>query len=639
MPRWSFTLAVPVACAILLAVPAGPFSIQDAAAADGAWKERTQLVWSKGTRTLIRRNFRVWDPHPQLDLDFLWEPRSPTNPDQSETVASGPGTLTWYAKGAASYDRQFTYSVFKGVLSDGRPSGQGALVVRTGLSYTGQWLDGDMHGRGVLRFENGDRYEGDFLAGKMNGVGKYTSTDGSVFVGEFRDGARHGIGKLTLADGEYRTVWRDGQEIDRRQIPDSAPVRSAAALRQAAVSDTVKLKLSIDDKKSIEFENADPDAQSSTYEAEHAPGSMTIRLASKRVLDAWKGNGRIASGEEDGVPYILSTSPPVFLKAIVENQGTNAAQITGAFLDVSESATELAPYLELHPGSTKCCGPPDDYNPVLDFQNFGWGRVRDARMTYSLGPKINRTDETVVQLGTFETSKQVSIVGRLKQLDVDVERLRKASGVFWMASRGEGVNPNAFGCENGPAEAPNAEDKNVQAGDADAQYERERAMLEKEHEACFESIRNSGVLGKLKDLVFRQKDDSILYTIITGRIEYKWNDSTGRSNDRISNFTTNIPLLRFAPANAEMGFEEPIERQVKSTALSLDRRRYQVPLPKTWNAKLTGSEAVQFDFALSAAKSSQHAFQIVLQLADGNEVKSPMVALSYFRPRIAKKER
>lgn len=610
-------------------------------AAGGAWKERTQVVWSKGAGALIRKSVRIWDPHPERDLDFLWEPRLGADSDRSDNVANGPGTLTWYAKGAASYDRRFTYSVFKGVLQNGRPHGRGALVVGAGLSYTGEWLDGEMHGRGIIKLENGDRYEGDFVAGKMHGVGKYTSTDGSVYLGEFRNGARDGAGKLTLADGEYRTVWERGREIDRQLMPDSAPVRPKATLRMAAISNTVKLTLSIDDKKSIEFENSDPDAQSSTYEAEHAPGAMTIRLASKPVLDAWKGNGKIASGDADGVPYIMSSSPPVFLKATVENQATDAVQVTGAFLEVSESTTDLAPYLELHPGSTKCCGPPDDYNPVLDFQNFGWGRVRDARMIYSLGLETKRTDEAVVQLGSFELAKQISVVDRLRQLGANVEKLRKASMAYWIETRGDGVNPNSFECADGSGPGPdqNTPDKGASEQDLEAQQQAQEAQYEQHLAACFETIRNSGVLGKLKDLVFRQKSDNVLYTLATGRIEYKWSDSAGKSNDRVSTFATRIPLLRFAPPNAEQGFEEPIERQVKSTAFSLDRRKYQVPLPKTWNAKLPGSQAMQFDFALSAAKSSHHVFQIVLQLADGNQVRSPTVDLAYFRPRISKKER
>jgi len=634
MPRWSGFTAI-IAFILAAAVPVfSGLSSQDASAAEGAWKDRTHVVWSKATSKLVRRNFRVWDPHPDLDLDFLWQPRALSLPEQGDSIVSGAGTLTWYAKGAASYDRRFTYSVFKGVLENGRPSGQGALVVRTGRSYTGQWRDGEMHGRGVLRLENGDKYEGDFVAGKMHGVGKYTSTDGAVYLGEFRDGARDGIGKLTLADGEYRMAWQTGREIARERIPDSAPVRPSTTPRLAALLETVKLKLAIDDKKSIEFGNMDSDAESPTYEAEVTPGTMTVRLAAKEVLDAWKTNAA-AIVPSANVPYILSTSPPLFLKATIENQGTSPAQITGAFLDVQESTSDLAPYLEVHPGSSKCCGPNDDYNPVLDFQNFGWGRIRDARLTYSLGPASNRTDETVVQLGSFETSKQTSVVNRLKQLGVDVEKLRKASSAFWTDSRGNGENPNAFHCRSSAtmmqdAKEPDAEGKNAE--DAHSQYEKELA-------ACFESIRNSGVLGKLKDLVARAQDDSVLYAPLTGRIDYKWSDAAGTSNDRTSTFEMQIPLLRFAPAEAEMGFEEATERQVKSTALSLDRRKYQVPLSKSWNTKVAGSQAMQIDFALSAAKSSHHVFQIVLRLADGNEVRSPTIDLSYFRPRVAKKER
>src|SRR5262245_32971333 len=112
--------------------------------ATGAWKEKTQIVWSKETRTLVRKNFKVWDPHPELDLEFLWEPRTAVSLDQSDIYANGPGTLTWHKKGAASYDRRFTYSVFKGVLKNGRAGGLGVLAVRTGRNYTGQWLDGLM---------------------------------------------------------------------------------------------------------------------------------------------------------------------------------------------------------------------------------------------------------------------------------------------------------------------------------------------------------------------------------------------------------------------------------------------------------------------------------------------------------------
>ena len=619
------------------------------AAGEGAWKERTEVVWNRPTGSLVRKAFRVWDPHPELGLDFFWEPRGGAGVDASGLVANGAGTLTWHTKGAADYDRRFTYSVFKGVLKNGRPDGEGSLAVRTGLSYTGHWADGEMDGRGVLRFENGDKYEGDFVAGRMHGVGKYTSTDGSVYLGEFRAGMRHGIGKLTLADGEYTTAWLDGKEIERRLIPDSRPPQRPLPLRFAAISNTVKLKVSIDDKKSISFDVASSDeggSDSASYEAEPGPGATSIRLASQPVRDAWKRDAAIASGSREKLGYIQSVSPPVFLKAIVDNNATTPAQIARAFIDVIESTPDPTPYLELHPGSTKCCGEPDDYNPVLDFQNFGWGSVRDARITFSFGAEGKQGGKLTMPLGSFDASKKLSIADQLKRQGVDVTRLRKASSGFWMESRGDGVNPSAFNCPDSPVEEvkePAAQDQKAQDQKAQEQKGEEPeeqdalAREKRANEKCFEGIAGSGVFGKLKDQVYT--DGYVAYTNVTGRIAYKWSGADGKINDRVSTFSMPVPLLRFAPPNAEMGYEEPIEERVKSIVLALDRRKYRVALPNSWNAKIPPSGDMQFDFALSAEKSSHHVLQIVVQLADGNEARSSMIDLSYFRPRMSKKAR
>jgi hypothetical protein len=562
----------------------------DAPAADGAWKEKTQVVWSKETSSLIRQSFRVWDPHPELDLDFLWEPRSYAGSEDPDSIVNGPGTLTWHAKGAPGYDRQFVHSVFKGVLRNGRPEGEGALMVRGGYSYTGQWVGGAMHGRGVLRFANGDRYDGDFVDGQMHGVGKYTSTDGSVYFGEFRNGRRDGIGRLMNVDGAYRTVWHNGEEISRQEIEGGGPANSAARYRQTAAANGVKLKVSLDQKKFIEFENADPDTESHPYEAENGPGTMTIRLASRKILDAWKGNAPLQIGEDGGV---LSTwqFPPVFLRVEAENGGGRAATVTGAFLDVLDSATDLLPYLELHPDWSVETA---IFKPSFRFENIGWGRVQDARIIYSLGTDARRTGETTVRLGTFDASKNVSVVDRLRQLGVDLKRMN---------------HPDGFKCG----------------------YE------EAELAVCFESLRNSGVLGGLRDFVFRQPDDGAVYTRLSGRIEYQWLSHEGKSNARMSRFSVDVPLMSFNEAQAEGGGLEVIERPFRSIALSLDRRSYRIALPRSWNFDVRNAETKQLDLTVSAAKSSRHRFQIVLQLADGTLVKSPTIDLSYFRPRVAAK--
>ena len=315
-------------------------------------RSRTHIIWNKAADTLVRKNFSVWDPHPELDLDFLWEPDPATNPlDSTGDVINGAGTLTWHVKGAANYDRRFTYSVFKGVLKNGRPEGEGVLGVRGGLSYTGHWVAGQMQGRGVLRFENGDKYEGDFVAGKMHGVGRYVSTDGSIYLGEFRDGLRHGLGKTDPRRGRFPYGLAGGT---RNRSPAASAWRSGATteeLEPAAASNALRLKLTMDREAALEFETQRPDAKEQAFEADYAPGTMTIRLASKKRLAAWRSNAPIASGRT-GPSYIEHSwnFPPVFLKAEIQNQAAAAVEVKGAFLDVVESALDPTPYVELHSG-------------------------------------------------------------------------------------------------------------------------------------------------------------------------------------------------------------------------------------------------------------------------------------------------
>src|SRR5262245_20709448 len=42
----------------------------------GEWQAKSQLVWDQDARKLVRKNFRVWDPHPELGLEFSWEQQS-----------------------------------------------------------------------------------------------------------------------------------------------------------------------------------------------------------------------------------------------------------------------------------------------------------------------------------------------------------------------------------------------------------------------------------------------------------------------------------------------------------------------------------------------------------------------------------
>jgi hypothetical protein len=585
-------------------------------AGEGVWKDRTEVVWSKDTHALIRKTFRVWDPHPELDLVFLWEPRGSVGADPADLVAEGAGTLSWHGKDAADYDRQGTYSVFKGMLRAGRPDGEGSLLVlHTGWSYTGQWRDGLMHGPGVLRLENGDRYEGEFEEGKMQGRGRYSTADGSVYIGEFRDGLRDGAGTLLLAEGGYRTLWRLGQEIAREPLPRSAPLQRPL-IQFAANSESVKLRLSLDDEQNSAINVPGSSVESHTYEADYAPGLITVHLGVPQVLEAWKGNGKLIDMSYFG-------PPSVFMKAEIENAGPRAAQVTGASLVVAESATDPEPYLKISLLENRLCDQiSDTYSPNVQLANLGWGQVKDAKLTYSFGVAEKRTDEVTLPLGTFDASSRFSILRRLQKLRVDTERLQKANEeALHTIGSGSTKKPRyGFVCE-----PPGEGDENDDA--------RSRRLS-----ACFEKVRQSGVLGDLSQFSFQS--EGIVYTTLAGHIDYQWIDNDGQAKPRTSPFSLNIPLVSFHIEMGEGGCDDEgggaRGSPGKATMLMVDRRNYQIGLPKAWLTKIDPGQKSQLRLELAAPKSSQHKFQLVLQLANGSQVTSPVIALSYFKPRPAK---
>src|SRR4051812_14448777 len=64
----------------------------------GAWAERVQIVYQADTRSVSRRTVRVWDFHPEKNLDFVWEPASGQSPSRTiaaDGTVNGEGRLVW----------------------------------------------------------------------------------------------------------------------------------------------------------------------------------------------------------------------------------------------------------------------------------------------------------------------------------------------------------------------------------------------------------------------------------------------------------------------------------------------------------------------------------------------------------------
>jgi hypothetical protein len=231
----------------------------------GRWQSKSQLFFDSATQRLVRKTVRVWDAQPELDLAFTWQPQeggdSPA-PD-ADGVVNGSGLLTWRIRGTAPYDRSGVYSEYRGEMRDGRPHGHGSLTVQTGLSYEGEWQDGVMQGHGAIKYPNGDEYRGDFAAGLPHGQGRYAGADGSILEG----------------------LFDKGEPRDVRRIDD--------ATRLAQAAPRITLKAYTDRQRNQQFVKGDQIFRSFVYDQETTPDAIKIRLTSKELMDAWKGNAPI----------------------------------------------------------------------------------------------------------------------------------------------------------------------------------------------------------------------------------------------------------------------------------------------------------------------------------------------------------
>ncbi|KAH8620408.1 putative MORN repeat [Trypanosoma vivax] len=90
---------------------------------------------------------------------------------------------------------------------EGRMSGFGKAVWKSGDTYVGEWLNDVMHGHGVYRWAGGDCYDGEYRFGSQCGFGVLQDSLG-VYTGEWVDDMRQGLGKMEYVCGDvYEGEW------------------------------------------------------------------------------------------------------------------------------------------------------------------------------------------------------------------------------------------------------------------------------------------------------------------------------------------------------------------------------------------------------------------------------------------------
>jgi hypothetical protein len=556
----------------------------------GRWRTRSQPVFDAHRQELQRRTYTVFDPRPSRGLDFVWIPdRAPAKERERVT---GEGRIVWRLAGRPSYDPAAFVAEYAGTVVDGRPHGQGTWRERDGTVYEGRWVAGVPSGEGRLVLASGAEFAGTFRDGAAEGAGHFFDVDGEVFEGSFRRGLREGQGRTVLPNGAaYLSEWTGGEEVAA-----SRKIRLAQLGPAPGPANDIRLGVSVDRKD---------DESALQYAASNQQDGLLIQPSKKRLVAMWKGNDDITltSSEENpgargsyGVfAYTAGDLPPLSLVFEVQNRAAGPVRIRGAYLDVDSSASDLQPAIQLTAGSSGECGARDrsDFSPTFQFENFGWSPAEKAQMRFAfVRPKSIAPPGApglTKDLGLIRASTKVDLEGDLRAAGVKTADLKR---------RGE-VGGGGIACRS-KGNAP----------------------------ACLAEIAGSGLFGTLSRQITLEERD--IYLNAAGTLNYTWRDQKGQEMQRSSPFATKI-LLGRTPIEAECGEgaeKEPVGR--KPLEFRLDQSRYRLPV--AFERTIAPGRSARYVVGVAAAKSSEHKFKVVLQTADGQQIISRPISLTYFRP-------
>lgn len=562
----------------------------------GAWRSKVQQVFDQRTRTLTRRLYEIWDTEPSLDLDFAWTPDRP-EADRAGRI-TGSGHVVWRVKGIPSYRHDGVVAEYRGGMRDGKPDGIGIYVNAAGFYFDGAWRGGLMHGRGTLKLPSGDEYTGAFRDGRADGLGRYIDITGEIYDGQFLAGHRHGRGTTTLPSGRaYASQWSAG-----REIASSHALRLAQATGKAipGTADDIRIGLTIDRRLPPRkpSEAPRPKKWDLWYAVSNTPDGFVIQPDNVRLMSVWKGNGRIheapefipEEGDSHGV-FGLDKSQlhPIKMNIEVQNRSSVAVQVTGAYLDVAESKSDLQPAIQIdHMRGDSSCEA-GMFEAHFRLENYGWSPAQGASLRFSFASP-GQAPPAGAQAFTHA-------VGNIaKDAKVDLERHLAAAGVN-VAGLKRYVD-KGFPCKS------------------------------KDKAQCLASLKSAVSLGSLAPIA-TVKDASVMIQA-TGTLEYTWRDASGGQQRQASPLVVPLTLALLA---RELECGEGAGPEViaaKPQLLRLDATKYRMPI--SYRTSIPAGRVGRLIASIDAAKSSSHAFRIVLQLSDGREIGSRSIRLTHYRP-------
>ncbi len=559
----------------------------------GAMRSWVQLVWNPVSRTLERVSYTAFDPIPSLGLELQWLP------DDAAATDGGPlegkGVLSFRRPGAPAYDPRAIVAQYRGSFAGGQAAGFGEFVDRSGFAYAGEWRDGLMEGEGRLLLANGAEYVGAFRAGRPEGTGTFIDSTGALYEGGFAGGAREGRGIFVPAIGDaFRADWKNGAEIPgtRHLLPIGETPYPRISTAQFAEVEGLRIGI-IAERRPHNYEvGIDP----MNYTSRSDGAVLNIMPDDQRLLDAWHGTAPIdlTAAELDSfnspftVPSFLGAHErfePLSLVFEIENSTPEPISLVGGFLNVEKSARNPEPAMQVRPFPRDPCAGIIEFLPRFFIDNFGWTPAIDAELNVSAASGDGRVQGRAmnVPLGEIADSTMADVTAQLRDL---------------------GLNTDYLGSEKLICTDPNDE------------------------RLCLAELRQSGHFGELADYI--SLDYMTVTVNVKGTLDYQWAASDGTLSKKSSPFSVILPIASVAN-DAECGEGgEIIPVSHDPFMLKLDQEGYRIAIP--FAGDVAPGFTARWRIELQAPETSEHDFQLVLALADGRQVASRPVHLTYFIP-------
>jgi hypothetical protein len=574
--------------AALLAASCFSASVAEAAVTTGAWADRVQIIYNAASRSVERRTVRVWDFHPEKNLDFVWEPAA-GQPDEAiaaDGTIGGRGKLVWRVRGSASYDPATVYSTYAGEMRDGRPNGWGRLELRSGEVFEGNWLAGVLDGQGLHVDAEGNRYEGAFGAGVPDGKGRLLSRTGAIFEGTFVNGLKDGVGTTRLPGGTvYQSQWAMGRELGGNRPDVLADARVGGLLKaQAGGGDAGKVEIGVvvDERMT----------QRSDMQYQHLVRDEDIAIypVSEQYNGTWNGTDTVQSGGNfyEGMDW---ENAPAFAEVDLGTTDGSRVKLKSLEMKVASSDAYRKPMLSLaeHSG---CVG----FRPDFSIVNTGWGDAKDMKMSI----RFTRVDEQsyeptgdpgpayTADIGSFGEGIDVSVKDVLEQAGVDTAKLE--------AGR--------FSCPSRDALA-----------------------------VCRGQVTTQVNFGAAADYVGGENETIGLTGI--GTLDYSWSDDDGNTYRQSEPFRVflNLAYIETPQEAAECGDGfggSPEAARYQDIEFPIGKRDYSIAMPLRGNRNLDSYTA---RLKMWSSMSSIHRFAIAAHFADGSTRESKPVTFFFFRPK------